>query len=95
LKDSIFEPSFRYKFLSIIPPNVRHSAHSIGQVVHCFSLIYNVAIRKDVMFFCCPTILVSHPKRKKDSSWCTSYLFLYRVNHQFSSLYCKREQCNL
>lgn len=61
LKNSMFEPSLRYELLSMIPPNVRHPSHSIGQIVNCFSFIHSVAIRKDVFFFCCPTTLVSHP----------------------------------
>ncbi|WVZ16407.1 hypothetical protein V8G54_009389 [Vigna mungo] len=52
LENSIVEPSFRTKFLSIFTPNGGHPTHTIGHIVNSITPFQFVPIRKNIICLC-------------------------------------------
>lgn len=58
LKNSVFQPSFRSKFLCIFSPDRRHSSHGIGHVIHIISFFHSISIRQNIICLCTSPILL-------------------------------------
>lgn len=56
-ENSILEPSLRSKFLRILPPDVSHPSHRVGQIRHPIPFLHCETIREDIIGFRTLTVL--------------------------------------